>query len=197
MKKLIFLLLVILTAWKFLSDPGSATLGPGVKAKEPPIQVNITDPSSFDFHDYSITPLATFKIKAKVLSREEYNFGREADISPVDLALGWGNMSDEAVIAQIDISQGGRWYRWHANTLPIPVREIETHSANMHLIPADGFVKGEIDKARTGDIIELTGKLVEVTAAGGWRWKSSMTREDTGNHACEVIWVDSFVVLEL
>jgi hypothetical protein len=194
MKKLLFLLLVALTVWKLISDPGSVTLGPGVKAKEAPTQVNITNPSSFTFGNYTITPLATFKIKAKVLSREEYNFGREADLSPVDLALGWGNMSDEAVVDQIEISQSGRWYRWHANTLPIPKREIETHSANMHLIPADGFVKSEINKARTGDIIQLTGKLVEVKSGDGWRWKSSMTRSDTGDHACEVIWVDSFAV---
>ncbi|MEJ2528876.1 MAG: hypothetical protein P8Z39_02030 [Gammaproteobacteria bacterium] len=194
MKKLLFLLLVALTVWKLISDPGSVTLGPGVKAKEAPTQVNITNPSSFTFGNYTITPLATFKIKAKVLSREEYNFGREADLSPVDLALGWGNMSDEAVIDQIEISQSGRWYRWHSDALPIPKLEIQTHSANMHLIPADGFVKSEINKARTGDIIQLTGKLVEVKSGDGWRWKSSMTRSDIGDHACEVIWVDSFAV---
>ncbi len=197
MKKLIFLLLVILSAWKLATVPGSVTLGPGMYAKDPPQQFNIASPSSFDFGKYQITPLATFKIRAKVLSREEYNFGREADLSPVDLALGWGNMSDEAVTDQIEISQSGRWYRWYTNTLPIPVREIETHSANMHLIPADSFVKGAIDKARTGDIIELRGKLVEVKSSDGWGWKSSMTREDTGDHACEVIWVEDFAVVNL
>jgi hypothetical protein len=197
MKKIIFLLLVILSVWKLLSDPGSVTLGPGVHAKDPPKQVNITNPSSFAFRDYRITPLATFKIRAKVLSREDYGFDEGADISPVDLALGWGRMSDEVVIEQIEISQSGRWYRWHVNTPPIPLREIETHSANMHLIPADSYVEGEIDKTRTGDIIELTGKLVEVKSSNGMRWKSSMSREDTGAHACEVIWVDSFEVVEL
>ena len=48
-------------------------------------------------------------------------------------------MSDEAVIDQIEISQSGRWYRWHSDALLIPKLEIQTHSANMHLIPADGF----------------------------------------------------------
>ena len=197
MKKIIFLLLVALTVWKLLSDPDSVTLGPGVKAEEPPRQVNISNPSGFDFRDYRITPLAKFQIRAKVLSREEYSLGREADLSSVDLALGWGNMSDEAVVEQIDISQSGRWYRWNAKTLPIPVREIETHSANMHMIPADDVVEAEIDRARTGDIIELTGKLVEIKADDGWRWKSSMTRKDTGANACEVIWVDRFEVVDL
>jgi len=196
-KKLIFLLLVGLTIWKLLSDPGSVVLGPGVMAKDDPIQINIETPSSFAFRDYSITPLATFKIRAKVLSREDYSLDEEADLSPVDLALGWGRMSDEAVIEKMEISQSGRWYRWHTKTLPIPLREISTHSANMHLIPADSFVEDDIKKTRTGDIIELTGKLVEVKSSKGRTWKSSMTREDTGAHACEVIWVEEFEVVEL
>ncbi len=174
MKRTIFLLLVIAAAWKILSDPGAVTLGPGVYAKESPRQTEFTTPSSFDHGDYTITPMAKFWIKAKVLSREEYAFDREADLSPVDLALGWGNMSDESVLEQIDISQSGRWYRWHTKILPIPVREIETHSANMHLIPANAVVESQIDEARTGDIIELTGKLVAVKASDGWRWKSSI-----------------------
>jgi hypothetical protein len=197
LKKLIFSLLVVLTVWKLLSAPGTVTLGPGVHAQEPPEQVNISNPSSFKFGDYQITPLASFQIKAKVLSREEYMLGREAELSPVDLALGWGRMTDEAVIEQIDISQSGRWYTWYTEALPIPAREIETHSANMHLIPADDAVESEINRARTGDIIELTGKLVEITADDGWRWKSSMTREDKGDHACEVVWVEDFEVVEL
>lgn len=195
MKRAIFLFLVIGAIWKLLSDPGTVTLGPGVYAKDPPQQTAITASSSFDYGEYSITPLAEFRIKAKVLSREEYLFDRESDLSPVDLALGWGNMSDEEVIEQIEISQSGRWYRWHTKTPPIPVREIETHSANMHLIPASDEVKARIDKTRTGDIIELTGRLVAIRADDGWRWKSSVTREDTGARSCEVIWVDRFEVV--
>ncbi len=195
MKRAIFLLLVIAAVWKILSDPGAVTLGPGVYAKESPRQTDLATPASFDHGDYTITPMAEFWIKAKVLSRKEYTFDREADLSPVDLALGWGNMSDESITAQIDISQSGRWYRWHTRSPPIPVREIETHSANMHLIPADDAVESSIDGARTGDIIELTGKLVAVKGLDGWSWKSSMTRKDTGARACEVIWVEQFEVV--
>ena len=197
MKKLLFLILVAVVAWQLFTKPGDVTLGPGVMAEEDPIQINIDNPTSFEFGKYKVTPLAKFKIKAKVLSREDYSFDKEADISPVDLALGWGRMSDEAVLDQIDISQSGRWYRWHTNSLPIPKREIETHSANMHMIPADDAVEDDIKRTRKGDIIELKGYLVEVTADDGMRWESSLTREDTGNHACEVIWVEEFGVVEL
>jgi hypothetical protein len=39
-----------------------------------------------------------------VLSVERYRTGREAEISPVDFALGWGSMSDDAVTSKLDIS---------------------------------------------------------------------------------------------
>ena len=56
---------------------------------------------------------------------------------PEDLALGWGRMSDSDVLAKIDITQSGRFYYWHVDDFPIPRREIETSSANMHMIPSD------------------------------------------------------------
>ena len=122
--------------------------------------------------------------------------GRESDLSPVDLALGWGNMSDERILSDIEISQSGRFYRWQVDSFPIPRREIETHSANMHLIPANEAVKDEIEKVREGEIIEISGSLVEVLSNNdGWRWTSSLTRTDTGSGACELILVDSFNIV--
>jgi hypothetical protein len=196
MKRVIILLLILFGAWKLHTLPGSVTLGPGVHAGQAPSQTPGNPQNGFRHGDYTITPMAGFRIRAKVLSREDYRFDREAELSPVDLALGWGNMSDEDVLAQIEISQGGRWYRWRSESLPIPVREIETHSANMHLIPADEQVESEIRKVRAGEVIELSGSLVEVRAKDGWRWKSSLTREDTGANACEVIWVEEFLVVQ-
>ena len=59
MKKLIFLLLVILTLWKFWSMPGEVTLGPGVMAADDPVQMDIDNPSSFDFGKHKITQCFT------------------------------------------------------------------------------------------------------------------------------------------
>jgi hypothetical protein len=73
--------------------------------------------------------------------------------------------------------------------LPIPRREVETSSANMHLIPANDQVRQALDAISTGENIRLRGFLVEARAEDGWRWRSSLTREDTGNGACEIILV--------
>jgi hypothetical protein len=42
---------------------------------------------------------------------------------------------------------------------------------------------------RAGDRVRIEGWLVEATAPDGWRWRSSLTREDTGNGACELVYV--------
>ena len=191
--KNIIVIIIALLIFKviFLSD-NTITHGPGVFAPDTPIQRDNISKKQFSFKEYQITPLAEFHIKAKALSVEYYSSGREADLSPIDLALGWGRMSDESVLAEIDISQSGRWYRWYTETMPIPRKEIETHSANMHLIPANDSIEDMMNDVRKGDIVEFSGNLIKADGSDGWLWQSSLTRNDVGAHACEVIWVDKF-----
>ena len=197
MKQLLIVWVVAFSAWNLFSGSGSVSLGPGVMVENPPVQEEPVEPEPFKLDQYTITPLASFDIKAKVLARKNYILGRPAELSPVDLTLGWQNMSDESVLADIRITQSNRWYHWRVDDFPIPRREIETQSANMHLIPANAEIESLIDQARQGDIIELSGNLVRVDADDGWHWVSSLSRSDTGNHACELIWVDKFRVVTL
>lgn len=195
MKKAIILILIIGGAWKFYNYSGQVSLGSGVMAAETPHQKNMDSPVSFKIDEYNISEIADFVIKAKVLSKKDYRIGREADLSPTDLALGWGNMSDESVLEKIKISQANRFYRWQVDSFPIPRHEIETHSANMHLIPASDSVKSIIDKVRIGDIIEISGSLVNVKSNNdNWYWNSSQTRNDTGYGACELIFVKNLSI---
>ena len=194
MKELTIIILAAIILWFGFLRKNEVCLGSGVFAPDPPKQESLVSAESFLFEGYTITPLASFDIKAKVLSRKNYRRGRAADLSPTDLALGWGRMSDERVLDSIKISQSGRWYRWRVDTFPIPQRELETHSANMHLIPANKSVLSAIKQTRKGDIVEFSGSLVKVHADDGWHWNSSLTRADTGGHACEVVWVENFMV---
>ena len=193
MKNLVVVSLSILVIWfLFIREP-QINHGPGVMAPDEPLQIKVAG-DSFSYKNYTITELASFDIRARVLSRKHYRTGRESELSPVDLALGWGQMSDESVLQHISISQSGRWYRWRAKSLPIPRRNIERQSANMHLIPADDSVKAVMKSAKRGDIVEIRGSLVKVTATDGWWWKSSLTRNDTGSRACEVVFVEDIYI---
>jgi hypothetical protein len=195
MQKLMMVAAIGLVVYFLFFSAGEVEYEAGVLVKIDPVQEDNSSAPEFEMNGYDITPLKTFQIKARVLGRENYSSGRESDLSPVDLALGWGRMSDESVVSKISISQSGRFYRWHVDEFPIPRREIETHSANMHLIPRDEVVRDSIEQIKTGDVIELSGYLVNVKADDGWQWNSSLTRNDTGDGACELIWVTGFRIL--
>jgi hypothetical protein len=163
---------------------------PGILVPESPRQLAVPE-STFELDDYLLTRKASFNLRARVLSKENYYLWRESDLSPVDLALGWGVMSDQAVLDRIEISQSGRWYRTRYD-FPAPVsdQQIIISSSNMHMIPATGAIKKRIRKLRRGDIVHLAGYLVNVAHDSGWRWQSSLRRDDTGAGACELFYVE-------
>lgn len=151
-----------------------------------------TQAAPFVLGEYELRPVAEFSLRARVLGQERYRMGREADLSPLDLALGWKRMADPAVYQALNITQGGRWYRYSwQDQPPIPPQEIIESSANMHMIPANEVVRRALDQARAGRTVELAGKLVEVRHPSGWRWNSSLSRSDSGAGACELVYVES------
>jgi hypothetical protein len=197
MKKLLLILFGIAFIWQLATIERTVELGPGIMAPEPPLQTAVSTPHEFMAEEYTITPLAEFHIKAKVLAKKRYYFDRESDLSPVDLALGWEKMSNEGVLDRIDFSQSDRWYLWSVDEFPISRREIETQSANMHMIPANEEIRSLLKKVRKGQIIEIDGSLVKVTSRDGWSWISSLQRTDKGDGGCEVVWVEELRTIDL
>jgi hypothetical protein len=168
----------------------------GILAPGEPVQAPAEVATTWTFHEHTLTALAAFEIRARVLSVERYRFDRPAELSPVDLALGWGSMSDSKVLEAFTIEQRDRWYFWRAAHMPIPEAEVIGHSANMHMIPANDGVARRLKAARVGQLVHLKGQLVRVDGKDGWHWVSSLSRTDTGDGSCEVIWVQSATVAD-
>lgn len=164
----------------------------GVLVEALPLQRAASDEAPIEHGDYRLQPLADFEVAARVLAREDYAWDAGAALAPIDLALGWGRMSDTAVLARLDISQGARFYtyRWRGEP-PIPPAEIVRSSANMHLIPADDAIARVLERVRVGAVVTLRGRLVEARRDDGWQWRSSLTREDSGAGACELLLVEA------
>jgi hypothetical protein len=84
---LVLLAALLIAFW--LTDPFSSS-PPPVEAPRvsvpldhnQPIQNNLAEPSRVRVNDYQLTLLAEFSIDARVLGREDYRLGREADLSP-------------------------------------------------------------------------------------------------------------------
>lgn len=192
MKRWLALALVVAAFGWWTSPPMGRSRPPGVLAPQVPVQEDLKDASVIERGEFRLTPLAHFRVNARVLGREDYRFDEGAALSPMDLALGWGRMSDSAVLDRLDIDQSVRFYSWRwRNEPPLPPQEIVESSANMHLIPADAGVERQLRRVRRGDLVEIEGYLIEARRADGWFWRSSLTRKDSGAGACELVYVTS------
>jgi hypothetical protein len=137
-----------------------------------------------------LTPRASYRIAARVLSRERYRFGWRAQVSPLDLALGWGALGDPDVDRWIDWSQGGRWYFWQWSAgSPYQNDAIRRQSANVHVAPANDNLRRALLAVDTGDVLRITGWLVDLEGPDRDRWRTSLTRSDTGNRSCELLYM--------
>ena len=189
MKSVSALLIVVVVAAYFYSNRPTRYPA-GVLIDSDPVQTQITDGEEILHGDYHLKPLARFSIDARVLHRKTYGYDRGAKLVPVDLALGWGAMSDQAVLDGMKITQSMRFYWYEYQSPPIPKDQIISHSTNLHVIPATSAVLSFCKSLRQGDLIHLSGDLVEATGSDIGTWRSSLSRTDTANGACELMFVE-------
>lgn len=174
----------------FLMTGGAIDRPPGVLAPSEPRQ-RLVQRAAFQFGAYQLTPLAEFDVEARVLSVEKYRTDNGARLSPIDFALGWGPMSDSAVLDHFRINQGARFFTIYPDEDAIDMKVALLSAANMHLIPASGTLEGELKRVRPGNIVRLRGQLVSALGPSNFTWTSSLTRADTGNGACELFYVEA------
>jgi len=167
---------------------------PGILIHSEPQQVMIKNPKAWLIGARVFVPLAKFSLEGRVLSSERYYFDPVSDISPIDLALGWGPMSNQSILDQLEIGQGSRRFvlLTKGPLSPLPMGMLLAHSSNMHMLPANNEIKEKIYSVHTGDLITLKGYLVGIQERGQWTWFSSLSRTDTGDGACEIVWVEQF-----
>ena len=54
---------------------------------------------------FELTPVARFEMKGRVLGQLAYDADTVAELSPVDIALGWGAMSDSRVLSHFEVRE--------------------------------------------------------------------------------------------
>ena len=186
--------LVLLSAWRLYSQRDIGH-GPGVLAAQDPQQQEIDGATGIEHGTFVLRPRADFNATVRILAREEYSVGDFATLVPTDFAVGWGPMSDSAILGDIEISQGNRFYYWRTHSWPLSRQEIERHSANWHVIAGSEAVRAILGRLRAGSIVELSGQLVDIEGReGGMR--TSLSRRDTGAGACEILLASSARVIE-
>jgi hypothetical protein len=194
-KSPLFWVLLILGGW-YVWASWEIRHGPGQVAPHRPAQAAIEDPVPFEHNGATIIPRALYQIEARVLSTERYYYDATAEISPIDLAVGWGPLSDERVLDHIDVSQDGRFaFLVDDGRSPISPLLFGLTHANMHMIPADEQIWKALKSLRRGHVVRLEGFLVDVEGPNIRPWTTSLVRHDTGDGACEIMFATRIAVL--
>jgi hypothetical protein len=166
----------------------------GVQVHAAPIQIP-SGGKAYRVGDWTVTPLAEFRIEAMVLHTLRYRWDKVASLSPIDLAVGWGPMSDGVILDELQVSQGDRFFRWKYTDL-IDHDQLNRHASNIHAIPFDNSIRRQLFRLYPGQRIQMSGELVKADSDAGWHIKSSLTRTDQGAGACEVLVVKDLEVLD-
>lgn len=191
---LLLALLLAVAGWQAIShwEQRAIQRPDGILAPDDPVQADAETQDPIAFGRWTLTPRATYDVTARILGHEEYRLDPLAEIVPEDLALGWGPMSDSAILGQLEMKQFSRAYWWRPlHALPISRDQISEHSANTHVIAADASIARTIGRLRVGEVVHLQGLLVDARRDDGLYIRTSLTRRDRGAGACEVLYVES------
>lgn len=143
--------------------------------------------------ELKITPVAVYKIAALVVSTGSYSYGWNAKISPIDLALAWGKLADPEFQKYVSYSQDNRWVSFNIKkNSPLDVAYVTSHASNHHIIPATQNIWYAVKTIKKKKKVSLEGFLVNITGSYDGKtvwWNTSLSRTDTGNGACEILYV--------
>jgi hypothetical protein len=106
-------------------------------------------------------------------------------------------MSDSAVVAALEFSQMGRFLYWKPRDparFPLAPDVILRSATQLHLIPATERIESRLKRLRPGQLVAISGYLVDVTGPSRFVWRTSLTRTDTGAGACEIVYVETLEV---
>ncbi|MGX5175526.1 hypothetical protein ACUR5C_16005 [Aliikangiella sp. IMCC44653] len=171
---------------------------------QPPKQTSIElDPitASIDGAQYQVQPLYDYEIYGMLVSYRHHNsqyglhqqWGDKLNIA--DLCIVWSETATNPFLNQInfwngqftcnvDTASDKAWKHFKMEQL-----------SNNHIITNNAQIRDQIRDLNIGDQIRITGWLSSYQGENGNQRGTSTTRTDTGDGACETIWVNDIEVL--
>ena len=159
-------------------------------------------PFEYQGHQYKIQPVASYEISGLVVTHNDissiadaYHTSESVDFR--DVCLVWGSNVTTGAFRGMEY-----WSMpWSCHFKPRDRSAMDDFDqaelSNNHLLAADEGIRNTIRSMRIGDQVQLRGKLINYWQADypEFKRKSSLTREDTGDGACEVLWVEEATIL--
>ena len=160
---------------------------------EDPLQINIKPKIIKLRKNLTLRFMAKYKIKGRVLSSKIYNWDKLSSVATIDIGIGWGKLSRTNIFNQFEWDQSKRFLMFSIRKDKLnkigTEKYIDSHLANIHLIPKDWKIDKKLRTINKYDIIEISGYLVDVQY-DNYMYKTSISRFDKGAGACEIIYVN-------
>jgi hypothetical protein len=198
-----FLTYVCLFAAEHYADRPWDKIHPRIagKLQEEPLQKPLEEPKTIEHKKGRLISMANFETTARVLAVKSYWIGRESEIAPFDIVIGWKDYAQPQTAKRIEFVQYGRQYIFPGSDKKSLPNEIARHTANIHVIPANKEVLEKLKTIKVGKITRIRGQLVNFSGKAAnaffweehrktWGWKTSLTRNDRGHRASEILYLE-------
>lgn len=152
---------------------------------------------------YSVQPLYTYDLYGLVVSRHDSDtwwdyIHREWNdhLNVVDLCVLWGNNVRNGAYKDIEFSSGQFVCNFSTSSQAAYEAFDQAAISNNHLLSNDKQVARTLRAVRVGDQVHFRGFLSEYLHGGGFKRGTSIVRTDTGNGACETVFVEDAEILQ-
>ena len=146
----------------------------------------------------------TYSIRGRVEGAMPYDDGI-SDIAPYDLLLAWGEVTRDGDDGKLDWGQGDRQGQVSGTLggidgIDLSADYIVSHISNNHIIPANEDIREALEIIKPGDSVAIEGRLVNLSLLTPddhvITVSTSKVRNDKGEGACEIIYVESLRINE-
>jgi hypothetical protein len=155
---------------------------------------------------YTVSPLYRYELRGLVVSRHDTSAWWDVvhrdwwrdHLNVADLCVAWGGNLERGVYRELRYASDTFTCHVAAPSQAVWRRFEPTELSNNHLLAADPATARRLRAMRRGDQVLIRGWLAEYAHDDGgrpFRRGTSTRRDDTGNGACETIWVTEARVL--
>jgi hypothetical protein len=194
---------LLVSFWNRNVLPGSIDHVPELQ-REPAQTPTDKQPFDVEFNgiSYTITPEYAYDITGMIVSYRHHDGNSRMHslandhLNMLDVCVIWGDNPANERLHKISFWNG-------IFTCNVKTRDQQAWDAfdmnqlsNNHLISDDEFIRRQVRKIKVGDQVRLRGYLSSYTSEGGSTRGTSTTRTDTGDGACETIYIEQFKIVE-
>lgn len=196
------LVLLIAAAWLRDALPETAQLRE--ELYEEPAQVKVQKAAferTVDGITYQIRPLYSYDLYGLVVSHHRadswwdyLHLAWKDKLNVTDLCVVWGHNLQVADLAGMSFSSGQFQCFWQTRSQATWDSFSESAIANNHMLTDDPSIAKRLRETRIGDQVHFRGYLSEYSHNEGLPFKrgTSTVRTDTGNGACETVFLEEF-----